>query len=132
MKGIITVVSAILIIIILFIGKYMFPNIDGVIQGLVKDINATFVQVKADADIMDARSYRDGKTKGIVLEYRFSKRASERKFDPEEIKKSLIKELKSQGVEDIVELGIFFIVIYKNYKDQEIFKVIISGDDLKS
>ena len=132
MKGIIALVSVILVIIVIFIGKYMFPNVDGFMTALVKDINATFVQVKTDPDIMDAKSYREGQTKGIVLEYRFSKRASERKFDQDKIKKNLIESLRNEGVEEIVELGIYFIVLYKNYKDQEIFKLEITGEDLKS
>jgi len=132
MKGIIALVSAILVVIVLFIGKYMFPDVDGIIQTQVKNINATFVQVKTDPDIMDARSYRDGDTKGIVLEYRYSKRASEREFDPDDLKKNLVEGLKEENVADIVNLGIYFVVIYKNYKNQEIFKFTIKAEDLKA
>ena len=131
MKGIIALVSVILVIIVLFIGKYMFPNVDGIIATQVKNINGTFVQVKTNPDIMDARCYREGNTKGIVLEYRYSKRASERKFDEAVVKKNLIKGLKEEYVDEIVNLGIYFIIVYKNYKDQEIFKFEISGEDLK-
>ena len=130
MKGAIAIVAGILIVILLFIGQYMFPNVDGFIDTLVKDINATFVQVKTNRHIMDAKSYREEGAKGIVLEYRLTKEASEKEFDQEKVKNGLIESLREENVDEIIELGIYFIVIYKNYKDQEIFKFRISSEEL--
>ena len=93
MKAVIAIVAVLLIAILLFVGKYIFPDIDGTINAIVKNSNDAFTQLN-NPEVIDARSYRDGKNNGVVLEYTFSKKKSEEKIDAVLRKQKLIENLK--------------------------------------
>ncbi|MCM8539547.1 MAG: hypothetical protein NE328_04680 [Lentisphaeraceae bacterium] len=129
MKAVIAIVAVLLIAILLFVGKYIFPDIDGTINAIVKNSNDAFTQLN-NPEVIDARSYRDGKNNGVVLEYTFSKKKSEEKIDAVLRKQKLIENLKKQDLEKILSHGIYFKVIYKNYKSRDLLQIKISAEDL--
>ena len=129
MKGAIAVVAVLLVLILLFVGKYMFPDIDGTIKAIVKNSNDAFTQLNSQ-DIIDARSYRDGKANGVVLEYTYSKRKSAETIDPVARKAKLVADLKREGLDKALSYGIYFKIIYKNYKSRDILQIKISAEDL--
>lgn len=129
MKSIIVIMAVILVLILLFIGKYIFPDIDGTIKAIVKNSNDAFTQLNSP-EIIEARSYRDGNENGVVLEYTFSKKKSAEQIDPEVRKKELIENLKKQDLQKILQHGIYFKIIYKNYKSRELVQIKITAEDL--
>lgn len=127
-KSIIAVVAVLLVVILLFVGKYMFPDIDGAVKAMVRTSNDAFSQIN-DTDIDSARSYRDG-DKGVVLEYTYSKRGSEKEIDAVSLKKELIDRFKKRGLGKFLAHGIYYLIIYRDYKGQEIFKAKITAENL--
>ena len=128
-KSIIAVVAVLLVVILLFVGKYMFPDVDGIVKEMVRTSNDAFSQIN-DTDIDSARSYREG-DKGVVLEYIYSKRGSEKEVDVDVRKKELMTNFKKKGLGKFLAHGIYYLIIYKDYKGQEIFKTKITAESLR-
>lgn len=127
-KGLIILVAVALAVILLFVGKYMFPDVDGMVKQIVKINNDAFSQF-SDPDIISARSYREGDV-GVILEYTYSKRRSAKGIDPETKKLELIEQFKKQDLELFLTYGIYFVVLYKDYKGKELLRVEISPEEL--
>ena len=132
MKGsAIALIAAVLVVMGVFISKNMSPDVNSIIKEIVRSVNDTFYQIKTDPDLSNAKCYRDGDKKGIVMEYNFSKDVDKSKIDPEKVKLKLTKELKHrQDIDKLASLGIYFVVIYNNHKGDELLRVTITPEML--
>lgn len=131
-NGAITAVAVIVLVLVIFIYKSTGPNVDTVIRSFVKDINNTLFQLEAYKDISSAKSYRDGKNTGIVIDYTFSTKVDKGEVKPEKAKENLIKMLRHQkDIENIAALGIYFIVNYKDVEGTDLITVRINPEDYK-
>lgn len=131
-NGVIAAVAAIVLILAVFIIKSTGPNADTVINTFVKDINITLYQLEAYKDISSAKCYRDGGNSGIVIEYTFSSKVDKSKVNSAKAKENLIKKLRHQkDIEDVADMGIYFLVKYKDVEGTELLSVKINSDEYR-
>ena len=66
-SALIGIMAALLISLLVFITMDFNPDTDTIIEDAIKLVNKTLVEVKKKAEFTDAKCYRDGEEKGIVI-----------------------------------------------------------------
>jgi len=106
------------------------PDVDTVIKQNIINAKSEIDKIKASPEYSDARCYRDGSKKGIVLEFIFSKEHSPEEMDGELMKTFLKQDLaQDKEIKAIADLGIYFKYIYKDHTGKELCTVSILPSD---
>ncbi len=119
-----------MILMVIFLVKNREPDPERFMKALIGDINDSLYQLQIYDHISSSKAYRDGASKGIIIEYIFSEKIDPKKVKTEIAKQNLVKLLRAQkDIAEIAKLGIYFNVIYKDIDKVELVNIKILPED---
>lgn len=132
-SGLIGIMATLLISLLVFITMDFNPDTDTIIEDAIKLVNKTLVEVKKKAEFADAKCYRDGDEKGIVMEFVYVKTFNSKNLDANAMKASLSMRFRNNyDLWRFAEMGIYYKFVYKEFSGNELCSFTFAKEDFKS